>query len=152
MILVPALGRVRLYHLGTNVYMQLFSRKQMAHKLKKMLGTPAGCPWDTRWDKQRSTGQCPRDFLVLATEGGCPRDTSPSRGFSEIWCDFFLCAFSAPYFFLGKLFFEMLAVTVLTCLSNYQRANKGPPNEDPPKSGLRVSVCSFSSLCPMKQY
>ena len=29
-----------------------------------------------------------------------------------------------------------------------QRAPKGPPNEDPPKSGLRVSVSSFSSLRP----
>ena len=31
-----------------------------------------------------------------------------------------------------------------------QRAPKGPPN-DPPKSGLRVSVCCFSSLHPMEQ-
>ena len=33
----------------------------------------------------------------------------------------------------------------------YQRAPKCPPNEDPPRSGLRVSVRSFSSLRPMKQ-
>ena len=32
-----------------------------------------------------------------------------------------------------------------------QRVPKGPPNEDPPKSGLRVSVCSFLSVRPMKQ-
>ena len=27
--------------------------------LRKMHGTPAGCPWDTRRDKQGSTGRCP---------------------------------------------------------------------------------------------
>ena len=27
---------------------------------------------------------------------GCPKDTRPSRGFSESLCDFFLCAFFAP--------------------------------------------------------
>ena len=76
--------------------------------LRKVLGTPAGCPWDTRRDKRGSTGRCPRDFLLIAIEkrtekaifagtpAGCPRDTRPSRGFSEILCDFFLCAFSAP--------------------------------------------------------
>ena len=32
-----------------------------------------------------------------------------------------------------------------------QRAPKSPPNEDPPKSRLSVSVCSFSSLRYMKQ-
>ena len=32
-----------------------------------------------------------------------------------------------------------------------RRAPKGPPHEDPPKSGLRVSVCNFSSLRPLKQ-
>ena len=31
---------------------------------------------------------------------------------------------------------------------NNQRAPKGPPNEDPPKSGLGVSACSFSSPSP----
>ena len=75
--------------------------------LRKIPGTPAGCPWDTRRDKQGSTGRCPRDFLLFTIEkrtekgnfagtpAGCPRDTRPSRGFSEILCDFFLCAFSA---------------------------------------------------------
>ena len=32
-----------------------------------------------------------------------------------------------------------------------QRAPKGLPNEDPPKSRLRVSVCTFSFFRPMKQ-
>ena len=77
--------------------------------LRKIPGTPAGCPWDTRRDKQGSTGRCPRDFLLFfaiekqtekgtfaGTPAGCPRDTRPSRRFSETLCDFFLCAFSAP--------------------------------------------------------
>ena len=34
-------------------------------------------------------------------------------------------------------------------IQDIQWAPKGPPNEDPPKSGLGVSVCSFSSLRPM---
>ena len=33
--------------------------------LRKIAGTPAGCPWDSRRDKQGSTGRCPRDFLLL---------------------------------------------------------------------------------------
>ena len=76
--------------------------------LRKIPGTPAGCPWDTRRDKQGSTGRCPGDFLLFTIEkrtekgifagtpAGCPRDTRPSRRFSENLCDFFLCAFSAP--------------------------------------------------------
>ena len=83
------------------------NRKKKAHKLKKILGTPAGCPWDTQRDKQGSTGQCPRDFLLFALEklrekgiiagtlAGCPRDSRLSRRFSEILCDLSLCAFSA---------------------------------------------------------
>ena len=35
---------------------------------------------------------------------------------------------------------------VLDMLSNLQRVPKGPPNEDPSKSGLGVSFCSVSSL------
>ena len=58
--------------------------------LRKTSGTPAGCPWDTRRDKQGSTGRCPRYFLLFAIEkrteksifagtpAGCPRDTRPS--------------------------------------------------------------------------
>ena len=76
--------------------------------LRKLLGTPAGCPRDTRRDKQGSTGRCPRNFLLFTVEkltekgnfagtpAGCPRDTRPSRGLSENLCDFFLCTFSAP--------------------------------------------------------
>ena len=84
------------------------SGKKRAHKLKKIPGTPAGCPWDTRRDKQGSTGWCPGDFVLFTIEkrtekgifagtpAGCPRDTRPSRRSSENVCDFFLCAFSAP--------------------------------------------------------
>ena len=48
--------------------------------LRKMPGTPAGCPWDTRRDKRGSTGRCPRDFLLIAMEktdrkGHFSRDT-----------------------------------------------------------------------------
>ena len=73
-------------------------------ELKKILGTPAGCPWDTRRDKQGSTDRCPRYLLltigklpekgILArTPAGCPWDTRLSSGFSEILDDFFLRAF-----------------------------------------------------------
>ena len=74
-------------------------RKKKAHKLKKIVGTPAGSPWDTWRDKQGSTGRCPRDFLLTTVEKtdlfagtptGCPSDTWPSKGFSEILCDFVL--------------------------------------------------------------
>ena len=84
--------------------------------LRKISGTLAGCPWDSRRDKQRSTSRCPRNFLLFTLEkrtgkgifagtlagcpwgtlAGCPSDTRPSRGFSEVLCDIFLCAFSAP--------------------------------------------------------
>ena len=85
------------------------SVKRRRHiKLRKIIGTPAGCPWDTRRDKQGSTGRCPRNFLLFTKEkmtekglfagtpAGCRWDTRPSRGLSEILCDFVLCAFSAP--------------------------------------------------------
>ena len=42
----------------------------------------------------------------------------------------------------------LIAVGVVFTLN--QKAPKGPPNEEPPKSELRVSVCMFS-LRPMKQ-
>ena len=45
----------------------------------------------------------------------------------------------------------VLRVQVSAFFCTSQRAPRGPPIEDPPKSGLRVSVCSFSSLRPMKQ-
>ena len=32
--------------------------------LRKLPGTLAGCLWDTRRNKQRSAGRCPRDLLV----------------------------------------------------------------------------------------
>ena len=39
------------------------SGKKKPHKL--IAGTPAGCPWHTRRDKQGSTGRCHRDFLLF---------------------------------------------------------------------------------------
>ena len=50
-------------------------------KLKKIVGTPAGCPWDTRRDKQGSTDRCPRDVLFFCfretdRKGQFCRDTS----------------------------------------------------------------------------
>ena len=75
-------------------------KKEKDTKLRNSLGTPAGRPWDTRRDKQGSTGRCPRDFLSLTfkkwteksfsagTPAGCPKHTLPSRGFSEILGDF----------------------------------------------------------------
>ena len=44
-----------------------------------------------------------RTTIFAGTPAGCPRDTRPSRGFSENLCDFFLCAFFAPY----KRWFEI---------------------------------------------
>ena len=44
------------------------SGKKKAHKLKKILRTPAGSPWDTRREKQGSTGRCPRNFLLFTIE------------------------------------------------------------------------------------
>ena len=53
---------------------------EKAHRIKKVRGTPAGCPWETRRDKQGSTGRCPRDFLLftieeLTTKGPFCQDT-----------------------------------------------------------------------------
>ena len=88
----------------------VYQERRRHINLRKIPGTPAGCSWDTRRDKQGSTGRCPRNLLLFAIEkrtekgifagtpAGCPRDTRPCRGFSEIFCDFFLCAFSAPYY------------------------------------------------------
>ena len=43
------------------------------------------------------------------------------------------------------------SVPISERIKHVQRAPKGPLNEDPPKSGLRVSVCRFSTRRPMKQ-
>ena len=34
-------------------------RKRRHMNLRKIVGAPAGCPWNTRWDKQGSTGRSP---------------------------------------------------------------------------------------------
>ena len=87
---------------GGDVVIGLFNMLPMNQErkrqinLRKIVGTPARCLWDTRRDKQGSTtGRCPSDFLVR-TQAGYPMDNRPSRGFSETLCDFFSCAFSAP--------------------------------------------------------
>ena len=47
----------------------IFSCLRKGHiNSRKMPGTPAGRPWDTRRDKQGSTGRCPRDFLLITIE------------------------------------------------------------------------------------
>ena len=67
--------------------------KEKAHKLKKILRTPATCSefWDTQRDKQGSTRRC--HVLLFSVEevtgkgsfagapARCPRDTWPSWGF-----------------------------------------------------------------------
>ena len=76
-------------------------------KLREILGTPAGCPWDTRRDKQGSTGRCPGDFLFFTkkwlkkglfarTQAGCLGDTRPSRAFSEFYVIFSYVPFLLP--------------------------------------------------------
>ena len=87
----------------------LLFRKRRAHKLRKILGTLAGCPWDTRRDKRGSTGRCPRDVLLVALERLTERTILPGHrpgvlagtpgrpgGFRK-FTSFFLCAFSAPW-------------------------------------------------------
>ena len=70
--------------------------------VRKIPGTPAGCSWDTRRDKQGSTGQCPRDLMLLALDKLTEKsifaagDAQASRVFPAIFCELFLCAFSAP--------------------------------------------------------
>ena len=91
---------------GDKSWESAFSRERERHiNLRNILGTP-----DTRRDKQGSTGRCPRDVVLsniekltekgnfAGTPARCPRDARPSRGFSEIYVFFFLCAFSAPDF------------------------------------------------------
>ena len=81
------------------------SGRNGAHKLKKnrWAGTPAGCLSDTRRDKQRPMFEglpvvyhrkTDRKFCRDASR--VSQDTRPSRGFSETFCDFFLCALVAP--------------------------------------------------------
>ena len=76
-----------------------------AHKLKKILRTPAGCPWDTRRDKQGSTGRCPRDFLLFAIEKltflpghrpGVPGTPRRPGGFQKIYVIFSYVPFLLP--------------------------------------------------------
>ena len=46
-------------------YYAVVQERERHINLGKILGTPAGCPRDTRRNKQGSTGRCPRDFLLL---------------------------------------------------------------------------------------
>ena len=71
----------------------------------------AGCPGDTRRDKHgvyrpvsqalpvvyyRFLEKLTEKGIFAGTPAGCPRDTWPSREFSEFLFDFILCVFSAP--------------------------------------------------------
>ena len=110
--------------------------------LRKIPGTPAGCPWDTRRDKQGSTGRCPRDFLLFTIEKGtekgifagtpavCPRNTGHPGRFQNILCDFFLCAFSAPSL----------------CFRNEKSAQRGSFGPDIPADEQPQSCGTFGVL------
>ena len=65
--------------------------------LRKSLGTPAGCPWDTRRTNKGLPAGVPgiswcllyrKTDIFAGTPAGCSRDTRRSRGWSEILCDF----------------------------------------------------------------
>ena len=91
----------------------IFQERTRHINLRKIPGTLARCPWDTRRNTQGSTGRCP-DFLLAnvekrtekgifaGTPAGCPRNAPPSSpgGFSEILCDFFflMCLFCSLIF------------------------------------------------------
>ena len=72
-------------------------------KIRKVLGTPAECPRDTRQDKQGSTSRCPRGFLLFTMEElaflpghrlGVFQGPPASRGrFSEMYAFFLICLF-----------------------------------------------------------
>ena len=76
-----------------NLNQECSSEKKMHRNSRESSGLPAGCPWDTRRDKQESTGRCPADFLFfflqkltevgiffrVGTPAGCPW----SKRFSE---------------------------------------------------------------------
>ena len=44
-------------HMETAKSGETYIRREEACKIKKIIGTPARCPWDTQLDKQGSTGQ-----------------------------------------------------------------------------------------------
>ena len=90
-------------HCSGGLFQQYFRSSPRAHNLKKILGTPAWCPWDNQRDKQGSTGRCPRNCLLFTvdkptnighflagTPAGCP-------GGLEKFCVICLFAFSALY-------------------------------------------------------
>ena len=84
------------------------SGKKRAHKLKKVAGTPAGCPSDTWQDKQGSTGRCPRESLLFSvqklTEKGisartpawCPGTAGQPGGFQKSYVIFYYVPFLLP--------------------------------------------------------
>ena len=81
-------------------------RKEKRHiNLRKIIRTPAGCPWDTRRDKQGSTGRCPRNFLLFAIEKltilpghrpGVPETPGRSGGFQKFYVIFSYVPFLLP--------------------------------------------------------
>ena len=86
-----------------------FAEKKKAHKLKKIPRTPAGCPWETRRDKQGSTGRCPRGFLLFTKKekltekgmfAGTPAEGHPAieRVFRNFMCFLLMCLFCSLNF------------------------------------------------------
>ena len=75
--------------------------------LRKIPGTPAGCPWDTRRDKQGSTGRLSgpisRDIAIVSLRYSLSRDTFsaiatiPQQGAIPPLVPFFYTDISAQY-------------------------------------------------------
>ena len=66
--------------------------RKRQHKLKKIVRTPAGCPWNTRRDKQGSTGRCPSD--LLGHQPGVPATPGHPKSFQKFYVIFLVCLFS----------------------------------------------------------
>ena len=103
-----------------------FSGKEKAHKLKKILGTPAGCPRDSRRDKQGSTSRCPRDFLWFAIEKlallpehrpGVPGTPGRPGGFQKFYVMFSCVPFLLPSFSITEVIRPIERTLLLSTLS-----------------------------------
>ena len=114
------------------------SGQEGAHQLEKIPGTPAGYPWDPGGTNRDLPAGVPAISFFVAKEkrtekgifAGCPRDTRPSRGFSEILCEFVLCACSAPYLCVCVCVFECDRSSMLFANGARRRmqANLIPPD------------------------
>ena len=107
-----------------------FQERTRHINLRKIPGTPAGCPWDTRpVSKQGSTGRCPRNFLLFTVEElpfllghrpGVPGTPGRVGDFQKIYV-----IFSYVPFLLPKL---ALSSAVL----RPEDLQTSPPSESPP--------------------